>query len=177
MTDSDGETLLRALSWVFGWTYFLAWGISFYPQPILNFRRRSTVGATQSYQVLNVEGFALYSLSNIMLYCSKTVRNEYAARHPQAPDPTVRINDIVFAVHGLALSIITASQFVKGIWGYKQSGQRMGKPIWGIIWGCIVGSLWTLAMAWSGRRGWGWLDVVYAFGYCEYHPLSLAPPD
>ena len=35
---------VRALTAVLGWTYFASWSLSFYPQVVLNFERKSVVG-------------------------------------------------------------------------------------------------------------------------------------
>jgi hypothetical protein len=51
-----GFGFLEAVSVVFGWIYFLAWGLSFYPQAILNFRRRSTSGTTVDFPLVNCLG-------------------------------------------------------------------------------------------------------------------------
>lgn len=51
---ADG--LLTFLSGVFGWVYFLAWSASFYPQALLNWRRRSTSGTTVDFPFINVLG-------------------------------------------------------------------------------------------------------------------------
>jgi len=47
---------LTFLSGLFGWIYFLAWSASFYPQPLLNWRRRSTSGTTIDFPFINVLG-------------------------------------------------------------------------------------------------------------------------
>lgn len=44
------------LSALCGWVYTLCWSASFYPQPLLNARRRSTSGTTTDFPVLNVLG-------------------------------------------------------------------------------------------------------------------------
>lgn len=36
---------LELLSWVIGWAYFLSWSLSFYPQAILNYRRKRVDGS------------------------------------------------------------------------------------------------------------------------------------
>lgn len=43
-----------------GWLYFLAWSASFYAQPLLNWRHRSTNGLLIDYPLLNVCGFTCY---------------------------------------------------------------------------------------------------------------------
>lgn len=47
---------LQVLSALFGVTYFAAWSVSFYPQPMLNFRRRSTSGTTVDFPLINCLG-------------------------------------------------------------------------------------------------------------------------
>jgi cystinosin len=37
--------------------YFCAWSISFYPQAYLNWRRKSVVGLSLDFQLLNLLGF------------------------------------------------------------------------------------------------------------------------
>lgn len=50
------DSFLRFLSAVFGWVYFLAWSASFYPQGLLNWRRRSTRGTTVDFHFINSLG-------------------------------------------------------------------------------------------------------------------------
>jgi cystinosin len=50
------------LSKVCGWLYFLAWSSSFYPQVHLNVKRRSVVGLSLDFVLLNVTGFTTYAL-------------------------------------------------------------------------------------------------------------------
>ena len=45
-------------SMILGWTYFLAWSVSFYPQAVLNWERRSVVGLSLDFTALNVVGAA-----------------------------------------------------------------------------------------------------------------------
>lgn len=47
---------LPFLSALFGWIYTLAWSLSFYPQPLLNWRRRSTSGTTADFPTINIVG-------------------------------------------------------------------------------------------------------------------------
>ena len=57
--------------------------------------------------------------------------------------------------------------FSPKLWGFKQGQARVGKSIWGIAVGCIVGVLWVAGIVLgkgndSGRDplGWAWIDVV-----------------
>lgn len=57
--NSTGATMsgfLPVLSGLFGWIYTLAWSLSFYPQPLLNFHRKSTSGTTVDFPLVNVLG-------------------------------------------------------------------------------------------------------------------------
>jgi hypothetical protein len=47
---------LEFLSAVFGVIYFTAWSVSFYPQVLLNFRRKSTSGTTVDFPLINCLG-------------------------------------------------------------------------------------------------------------------------
>ena len=54
--------LLAFLSTIFGWVYTFCWSASFYPQPLLNLRRRSTSGTTVDFPFINCLGESTPSL-------------------------------------------------------------------------------------------------------------------
>ncbi|KAF4452030.1 hypothetical protein F53441_5104 [Fusarium austroafricanum] len=164
---------LTFLSSLFGWIYFLAWSASFYPQPLLNWRRRSTSGTTIDFPFINVLGFAAYFCSNVAFYYSPEIRAQYAARH-KGLESTVQFNDITFAIHALVLSIITTSQYLSpSLWEFTpNSGNRPSRFILGVSAGCIVGVLFTclIVAASPGNDAvydWVALDIVYAVGYVK----------
>lgn len=47
---------LQFLSYAFGWIYTLCWSLSFYPQPILNARRKTTAGSVVDFPFVNTLG-------------------------------------------------------------------------------------------------------------------------
>lgn len=47
---------LPFVSALFGWVYFICWSLSFYPQPWLNYRRKSTSGTTVDFPFVNCLG-------------------------------------------------------------------------------------------------------------------------
>lgn len=53
---------LQVLSGLFGWVYTLCWSLSFYPQPILNFQRKSTSGTTVDFPLINCLGMLIMPL-------------------------------------------------------------------------------------------------------------------
>ncbi|CAK7242537.1 MAG: hypothetical protein STHCBS139747_004032 [Sporothrix thermara] len=112
--------LLEFLSSLCGWVYTILWSMSFYPQWMLNARRRSTSGTTVDFPVSNCLGFLCYVISTVALRYSPTVRAEYAARY-HGLTPTVAFNDVVFAVHSLVLCFVCLSQFVlPQLWGWDK---------------------------------------------------------
>jgi len=94
---------------VVGWIYFVAWSISFYPQIILNFRRKSVVGLNFDFLLLNVVGFTCYTIFNVVLFFNASVQKIYEKQHPRSHIP-VELNDVVFAIHAIAACLFTSAQ-------------------------------------------------------------------
>ena len=78
-------------------------------QVILNFKRCSVVGLNFDFLILNITGYLCYSAFNLSLILSPVIQDQYFAIHRGGVNP-VQINDVVFAVHGLALSSFTGFQ-------------------------------------------------------------------
>ncbi|KAK3948504.1 PQ loop repeat-domain-containing protein [Pseudoneurospora amorphoporcata] len=174
MADS---TFLTGLSYVFGWTYFTCWSLSFYPQSILNFSRKSTSGTTIDFPLINCLGFFAYTVSNIAFVYSPLIRAQYAARY-KGLTPTVQFNDITFAFHGLLLCFVTVSQYLfPRAWAFAPSlGSRPSHFILGTFFGCVAGTLIIILRVWASSvrsessaavTGWIWLDAIYAVSYVK----------
>jgi len=119
-----GASQLQYLSSVLGWTYFAAWSISFYPQLYLNRKRRSVVGLSFDFELLNLIGFAAYSIFNCAFYFDNDVRTEYAKRN-NGSSSLVQANDVVFATHATIITLLTIIQcFI-----YESNGQRVSTPV------------------------------------------------
>ncbi|KAK3308954.1 uncharacterized protein B0T15DRAFT_123987 [Chaetomium strumarium] len=170
-------TFLEFLSALFGVTYFAAWSVSFYPQAILNFRRKTTSGTTVDFPLVNTLGFAAYLVSTAAFYYSPLIRAQYAARY-KGLTPTVQFNDVAFAAHGLLLCIVTTSQyFYSRAWGFTPSfGNRPSRFILGVFFGCVVGvgAVISIVLASTERdstreavSSWVWLDAIYAISYVK----------
>jgi len=148
----------------------LCWSASFYPQPILNYRRRSTHGLAIDYPTINVLGFVCYTISTSCFLFSPLVRRQYAARNPLSPQPTVRFNDLAFAAHGFVMTLIAYSQFWNVLWGFQVGErQRVSKPVAGIFCGCLLAVVVVIMTVWakgmdagSDASGWAWIDAVSA---------------
>lgn len=112
------------LSHFVGWAYFIAWSASFYPQAILNWRRKSVQGLSMDFIYLNVLGFLCYSIFNLSFFYSADVQEEYRKRN-DGQDNLVRANDVFFAVHALILSSFTLLQTLI----YKVCNQMQVAPL------------------------------------------------
>ncbi|OAX81950.1 hypothetical protein ACJ72_03709 [Emergomyces africanus] len=151
------------------------WSASFYPQPILNYRRRSTQGLAIDFPTVNTLGFICYMIYTATFLCSPLIRDQYAARHPISPEPSVRLNDLAFAVHAVILSSLVLSQFWPSIWRFKVSRyQRISRPISGVFWGSLVavaGLITVISALGTGGsldpEDWAWIDVVYSLSYVK----------
>lgn len=155
---------LNVLSAVFGWLYFVAWSVSFYPQIYLNWKRRSVVGLSFDFIGLNLTGFMTYSFFNLGIYFSPVVQGEYYARHPTGVLP-VEMNDIVFGLHATLATFVTVLQCCF----YERKEQRMslaGRVLLAVVWaGAALFGVVTLI---AGRH-WSspWLFYLYYFSYCK----------
>jgi cystinosin len=98
------------LSEVLGWSYFLCWSFSFYPQFLLNCTRKNTEGLSIDFQWLNLLGFACYAFFNCMMYWNDRVKADDAARNGGESPDLVKVNDVFFALHAFALTLATLLQ-------------------------------------------------------------------
>lgn len=113
----------HTLSACVGYTYFLMWSVSFYPQTISNWKRRTTTGLSADFCCLNVVGFACYAAYNLSMFYSASIHKQYKARHGEAAEVTVQSNDVAFAAHALLLACITLCQI-----GYYDGFHSQQKP-------------------------------------------------
>ncbi|KAH7622995.1 hypothetical protein Ndes2526B_g02289 [Nannochloris sp. 'desiccata'] len=100
---------LDKISAVIGWIYFSAWSISFYPQIWTNYRRKSVVGLSIDFQLLNILGFSCYAIYNSALFFIPSIRQQYKATH-EGQLPAVHINDVAFSLHAFLATSITLTQ-------------------------------------------------------------------
>ena len=117
----------QILSNIVGYTYFLAWSASFYPQILLNYNRRTTRGLSVDFCVLNVLGYICYTIYTTNFYFNENVISEYKDRNSVSTsvivgedggdttqqikgEVTVQGNDVAFAIHAIIMASITLSQ-------------------------------------------------------------------
>ncbi|CAG8488022.1 24691_t:CDS:2 [Gigaspora rosea] len=149
----------EGISKIIGWTYFLAWSISFYPQVILNWRRKSVEGLSLDFLWYNIYGFTCYSVLFIK------IRKEYRDRN-DGKDNLVQPNDVFFSVHAFILSFITLYQ----TFYYKRGADQHVSPITRILIGTsIIGIIFLLIGVTIGN--YQWIDLFY---YLSYIKLSIS---
>jgi len=114
---------IAAVSSTIGWAYFSCWSLSFWPQTLLNWSRKSVEGLSFDYVALNLLGFSCYAAFNCALLWVPEVKSEYAASHHHELS-AVKTNDVFFALHACALTAVNMVQ----IRCYERGGQRFSAP-------------------------------------------------
>ncbi|XP_065371333.1 cystinosin homolog isoform X1 [Calliphora vicina] len=162
ITVANSEAIIYT-SLIFGWVYFVAWSVSFYPQIWDNYRRKSVVGLNFDFVFMNLLGFSLYSIFNCGLYWIPEIQAEYTNRYPRGLNP-VMLNDVVFSLHAMFATIITIYQ----CYAYERGEQRISKTATGLL------SLFVIFVIISCGLAAGnvihWLDFLY---YCSYVKLTI----
>jgi cystinosin len=160
MTASDDS--LSTLSFICGIIYFLAWTISFIPQCYLNWRRKSVVGLSFDFQLLNLTGYCAYTAHNLLFYFNGTVQHQYfvTQRDSKGVVP-VDLSDVGFSVFALLITCFTIAQcFV-----YDTGGQV--PSLASVI---LAAALWLaidIAAALSGVGAATWLDFTSVCAYVK----------
>lgn len=126
-----------------GYGYVMAWSISFYPQLILNWQRKSTLGMSIGFQWYNILGFLLY-----LIYTSFV--------------PEATFQDQLFAAHALVLTACQLMQVPYFATSKLNDFPRMH--------GQIVGFLLVMLDICLVLNGFGmlsWLAFLYVCGYIK----------
>ncbi|ORY97579.1 PQ loop repeat-domain-containing protein [Syncephalastrum racemosum] len=160
----DGTELTlpwQIFSNIIGWIYFLAWSISFYPQAILNWRRKSVQGLSIDFLYYNVFGFLCYSVFNLAFFTSKEIQREYKDRNHDS-DNLVRANDVFFAIHAFSISCFTLSQTFIYKTEITQRVSRMARNLIGLM---SLGAVLVIMIVLSGHAMW--IDLLYYLSYVK----------
>ncbi|XP_067086660.1 cystinosin isoform X2 [Osmerus mordax] len=154
------SNFLSIINQVIGWVYFLAWSISFYPQVVENWRRKSVVGLNFDYVALNLTGFIAYSVFNVGLFWVPYMKEEFVKAHPNGVNP-VDSNDVFFSLHAVLLTLVYVVQCAI----YEKGGQKVSKVAIGLL---VIGwtfALITLFVALANKISW--LEYLYFFSYIK----------
>jgi len=154
----------RTISSCIGYTYFISWSVSFYPQLLANYRRRTTRGLSPDFCALNVLGFACYATYNVAMYGSPYIHKLYRERYGNDAEITVQSNDVAFAVHAFLLASLTLFQI-----GYydgfrSQTPSRfIGKVLLAVISLILAFPIVIYWRIWKSN----WLDFVYVLSFVK----------
>ncbi|KAI4350578.1 hypothetical protein L6164_005025 [Bauhinia variegata] len=141
---------------VLGWSAFLCWSISFYPQVILNFRRKSVVGLNFDFVVLNLTKHTSYLIYNASLYFSAYIQNQYFEKYGYGQMIPVAANDVAFSAHAVLLTAIMLLQIAI----YERGGQKVSKISIGIVSVVWLGAIVCFFVA-LPTRSWLWLVNIF----------------
>ncbi|XP_062888856.1 cystinosin-like isoform X2 [Mobula hypostoma] len=154
------SSALKFVNKVIGWIYFLAWSISFYPQVIENWRRKSVIGLNFDFLALNLTGHLAYGVFNIGLFWIPCVKKQFLQCNPEGVSP-VESNDVFFSLHAILLTLITIFQCCI----YERGSQRVSKIALGFLVAAWLPAVISLILAVSGQVTW--LQLVYYFSYIK----------
>jgi len=154
---------LELVSTVIGWTYFVAWSVSFYPQIWDNFRRKSVIGLNFDFLALNIVGFTLYGCYNIALFWIDSVQAEYKEKHPQGVIP-VKANDVFFPIHAVFACAVTIIQCCV----YERAGQSVSRLCLGLLGAIFLFVVIILILTLSNVIIW-----LNFLTYCSYVKLGI----
>ncbi|XP_022750519.1 cystinosin homolog isoform X1 [Durio zibethinus] len=141
---------------ILGWLAFFSWSISFYPQVILNFRRKSVVGLNFDFVVLNLTKHSSYMIYNVCLYFSPVIQKQYFEKYGYGQMIPVAANDVAFSIHAVLLTSITLFQIMI----YDRGSQKVSKISIG-----IVSAVWLIAaicvFVALPSQSWLWLISIF----------------
>ncbi|XP_074046628.1 cystinosin isoform X2 [Macrotis lagotis] len=153
----------RALEWlnqVIGWIYFVAWSISFYPQVIENWRRKSVVGLSFDFIALNLTGFIAYAVFNVGLFWVPYIKEQFLQQHPTGVNP-VDSNDVFFSLHAVVLTLVVIIQCCL----YERGDQKVSKASGAFL---VLSWLFALIMMCVTLGGaLTWLQFLFCFSYIK----------
>ncbi|CAK6978177.1 cystinosin isoform X2 [Scomber scombrus] len=154
------SNVLSVIGEVIGWVYFLAWSVSFYPQALENWKRKSVVGLNFDFLALNLTGFIAYSVFNIGLFWVPDIKEGFLKKNPNGINP-VNANDVFFSLHAFLLCVVYISQAAV----YERGGQKVS---WMALLLLLIG--WTFALVslfLAVAKQITWLDYLYYFSYIK----------
>eukprot|EP00908_Phaeocystis_cordata_P001282 Transcript_11368.p4 GENE.Transcript_11368~~Transcript_11368.p4 ORF type:complete len:328 (-),score=163.85 Transcript_11368:1942-2925(-) len=158
--DCTCSCSIATVSAIIGWAYFSCWSLSFWPQTILNWYRKSVVGLSFDFVALNLAGFTCYAAFNCALYWNPTIKAEYSASHDHEQS-AVKANDVFFALHACAVTALQLAQI--GL--YERGGQRFSIPCKVALVAILAGGAGLGAAVGAQAQGCGWLNRALALAF------------
>ncbi|XP_008230460.1 PREDICTED: cystinosin homolog isoform X1 [Prunus mume] len=141
---------------VMGWMAFTCWSVGFYPQVILNFRRKSVVGLSFDFVVLNLTKHSSYLIYNATLYFSSAVQKQYWEKYGSGQMIPVAVNDVAFSAHAVLMTAIILFQIAI----YDRGTQKVSKIAIGIVVAVWLGAAVCFLVA-LPTHSWLWLINIF----------------
>ncbi|XP_057983988.1 cystinosin homolog [Malania oleifera] len=141
---------------VLGWIAFVSWSISFYPQLIMNFRRKSVVGLNFDFVVLNLTKHSSYLIYNAVLYFSAAVQKQYRQKYGLREMIPVAANDVAFSAHAVLLTAFTLFQIAI----YDRGNQKVSKIALAIVSVAWLAAAICVFVA-LPKHSWLWLISIF----------------
>ncbi|XP_038880439.1 cystinosin homolog [Benincasa hispida] len=141
---------------VLGWISIICWAFAGYPQLIMNFRRKSVVGLSFDYVVLNFTKQSSYLIYNATLFFSTTVQKQYFDKYGYDQMIPVALSDVFFPLHAILLIFVVSVQIVF----FERGNQKVSKAAI-----AIFVSVWFFAAACLyiaiPTHSWLWLISMF----------------
>ncbi|XP_036743319.2 cystinosin isoform X2 [Manis pentadactyla] len=154
------SNVISIINQVIGWIYFVAWSISFYPQVITNWRRKSVIGLSFDFVALNLTGFVAYSVFNIGLLWVPYIKEQFLLQYPNGVNP-VDSNDVFFSLHAVTLTLVVMVQCFL----YERGSQHVSQPALGFLALSWLFVFATMIVAAVGVTTW--LQFLFCFSYIK----------
>mmetsp|Transcript_19844 Transcript_19844/g.43073 ORF Transcript_19844/g.43073 Transcript_19844/m.43073 type:complete len:453 (-) Transcript_19844:119-1477(-) len=152
----------RVISSVIGYNYFVLWSICFYPQVLLNHRRKSTKGLSNDFAILNCMGWSFYSAYLVSMYFDHEIKNMYEERFSN--ESSVQSNDVAFSVHAMIMSFIYVIQII--YYGESWCSFRLKPLTWLLVLAMGIPSALVPCLIKLGYLPYSaWLDYFYVLSY------------
>ncbi|EDO34987.1 predicted protein [Nematostella vectensis] len=157
------ETVLVVLADIFGWGYFLAWTVSFYPQIYENWRRKCVVGLSFDMMTYFMISYIAYMIYNVVVFFDLNIQWEIIGNSNESSP--VKLTDVVFAILGLVCTGITCLQCV-----IYESGPQKIHFTTKVVFSVFVVAL-GICCALAGFKVTSWLFML---DYCGYVKLAVS---
>jgi len=149
----------RLVSSVIGYIYFVCWSVSFYPQIITNYERKSIEGLSTDAAVMAVVNYICYTCYNGFFFWDEGIRHQYKKRYGPDATITVQSNDVAFSIHALLLCLIMFGQVVH--YGGLQQYPLSKVTIFTVL---IIGFgslIYCLCIIFNIQGNFNWIDFLY----------------
>ncbi|TKY46454.1 Cystinosin-like protein [Spatholobus suberectus] len=147
---------LEVIYQVLGWLAFLSWSVGGYPQIILNFRRKSVVGLSLDFEILNFTKHWYYLIYNASLFFSPAIQKQYFEKYGYGQMIPVAANDVAFSTHAVIVNLIILSQIAM----FERGSQKFSNYAIAIV----VVALFSAAVCFFialPSQSWLWLISIF----------------